>query len=95
MTIRALFTPIHRRSDPQDTVAGLLALSKLGQELSSSHYDLTISVWTDQAERKDIRINSQNFMMMQKHVVSESRLPRRRFSGPLMPLISLGAVRSC
>ena len=54
----------------QDTVVGLYALSKLGERLRTNEYDVTVTFTTDAGEQKDIHINSRNFMIVQKHLVS-------------------------
>ncbi|KAJ8680026.1 hypothetical protein QAD02_015813 [Eretmocerus hayati] len=53
----------------QDTVVGLFALSKLGEKLRTSAYDLRVKISTDAGEQKEISVNPRNFMIVQKHVL--------------------------
>ncbi|KAL7293106.1 hypothetical protein TKK_0013261 [Trichogramma kaykai] len=76
----------------QDTVVGLYALSKLGERLRTSVYDVTVSFETDAGEQKSIHINSRNFMVVQKHILeSKTRAINITASGTGFSLIQVSS----
>ena len=53
----------------QDTVVGIHALAKLGEKLKARNYDIQFKVTSEYGDRKEMRVDSRNFMIVQKHEV--------------------------